>query len=187
MTWCYSKNDISNNCIKVICIYNSPILLHNFQLSGQLLAAYGYGAPEFESGIYTHQSDVYSFGVVMLELLTGRQSYDRWECITKVLVHPILDFRPINLWILNILYRTRTRGEQFLVRWAIPQLHDIDALSSMVDPSLSGEYPAKSLSNFADIISRCVQVRTHIYQGNFQALLIPLTDSSYQHIYLQVL
>ncbi|XP_028199589.1 probable serine/threonine-protein kinase PBL5 [Glycine soja] len=47
------------------------------QLSGQLLTAYGYGAPEFESGIYTYQSDVYSFGVVMLELLTGRQSYDR--------------------------------------------------------------------------------------------------------------
>ncbi|KAI4334004.1 hypothetical protein L6164_018747 [Bauhinia variegata] len=99
------------------------------QLSGQLLTAYGYGAPEFESGIYTYQSDVYSFGVVMLELLTGRQSYDR----------------------------TRNRGEQFLVRWAITQLHDIDALSSMVDPCLNGDYPAKSLSNFADIISRCVQ------------------------------
>lgn len=47
------------------------------QLSGQLLTTYGYGAPEFESGIYTTKSDVYSFGVVMLELLTGRMSYDR--------------------------------------------------------------------------------------------------------------
>ncbi|KAL8131309.1 hypothetical protein AgCh_007297 [Apium graveolens] len=47
------------------------------QLSGSLLSAYGYGAPEFESGIYTSMSDVYSFGVVMLELLTGRKSYDR--------------------------------------------------------------------------------------------------------------
>ncbi|KAK9089398.1 hypothetical protein Scep_028480 [Stephania cephalantha] len=99
------------------------------QLSGQLLTAYGYGAPEFEMGNYTQQSDVYSFGVVMLELVTGRKSYDR----------------------------TRPRGEQFLVRWAIPQLHDIDALSRMVDPSLKGVYPAKSLSRFADIISRCVQ------------------------------
>lgn len=99
------------------------------QLSGQLLTAYGYGAPEFESGIYNSQSDVYSFGVVMLELLTGRKSYDR----------------------------SRNRGEQFLVRWAVPQLHDIDALSRMVDPSLNGQYPAKSLSHFADIISRCVQ------------------------------
>uniref|UniRef100_A0A0A0K3Q1 Protein kinase domain-containing protein n=1 Tax=Cucumis sativus TaxID=3659 RepID=A0A0A0K3Q1_CUCSA len=99
------------------------------QLSGQLLTAYGYGAPEFESGVYTLESDVYSFGVVMLELLTGRMSYDR----------------------------TRIRGEQFLVRWAIPQLHDIEALTSMVDPSLNGRYPAKSLSYFADIISKCVQ------------------------------
>ena len=45
------------------------------------------------------------------------------------------------------------------MRWAIPQLHDIEALSRMVDPSLNGEYPAKSLSRFVDIISRCVQVR----------------------------
>jgi len=28
----------------------------------------------------------------------------------------------------------------------------------MVDPALNGNYPAKSLSNFADIISRCLQV-----------------------------
>lgn len=99
------------------------------QLSGQLLSTYGYGAPEFESGVYTAKSDVYSFGVVMLELLTGRKSYD------SALI----------------------RGEQVLVRWAVPQLHDIDALSGMVDPCLNGEYPAKSLSRFADIISRCVQ------------------------------
>lgn len=89
----------------------------------------GYAAPELESGSYTYQSDVYSFGVVMLELLTGRKSYDR----------------------------SRPRGEQFLVRWAIPQLHDIDALSRMVDPLLRGAYSSKSLSRFADIISLCIQ------------------------------
>ncbi|KAF8029875.1 hypothetical protein BT93_E2329 [Corymbia citriodora subsp. variegata] len=89
----------------------------------------GYTAPESESGTYSWQSDVYSFGVVMLELLTSRKSLDR----------------------------SRPRGEQFLVRWAIPQLHDIDALTKMMDPSLSGFYPTKSLSRFADIISRCVQ------------------------------
>ncbi|KAI4296650.1 hypothetical protein L6164_036594 [Bauhinia variegata] len=88
-----------------------------------------YGASEFEFGSYTQQSDVYSFGVVMLELLTGRKSYDR----------------------------SRPRAEQYLVRWAVPQLHDIDALSKMVDPSLNGAYPMKSLSRFADIISSCVQ------------------------------
>ncbi|KAK7327941.1 hypothetical protein VNO77_22034 [Canavalia gladiata] len=99
------------------------------QLSGRLLTAYGYSAPEFESGSYTQQSDVFSFGVVMLELLTGRKSYDK----------------------------SQPRGEQFLVRWAVPQLHDIDALSKMVDPCLNGNYPMKSLSRFADIVSSCVQ------------------------------
>lgn len=89
----------------------------------------GYGSPELELGTYTQQSDVFSFGVVMLELLTGRKPYDR----------------------------TCPRGEQYLVRWAISQLHDIDALSKMVDPSLEGSYPSKSLSHFADIISLCVQ------------------------------
>ncbi|XP_038883752.1 protein STRUBBELIG-RECEPTOR FAMILY 3-like isoform X2 [Benincasa hispida] len=96
------------------------------QSSARFLPAHGYTAPEFELG--TYQSDVYSFGVVMLELLTGRKSCDR----------------------------SLPRGEQFLVRWAIPRLHDIDALSRMVDPSLNGMYPIKSLSRFTDIISSCI-------------------------------
>ncbi|GAB2222169.1 hypothetical protein Drorol1_Dr00013372 [Drosera rotundifolia] len=87
-------------------------------------------APEVaDSGQYTLKSDVYSFGVVMLELLTGRKPFDS----------------------------SRSWSEQSLVRWATPQLHDIDALSKMVDPALEGLYPVKSLSRFADIIALCVQ------------------------------
>ncbi|CAN4078408.1 unnamed protein product [Withania somnifera] len=98
--------------------------------STQIVGSFGYSAPEFTlSGIYTVKSDVYSFGVVMLELLTGRKPLDS----------------------------SRVRSEQSLVRWATPQLHDIDALSKMVDPALNGMYPAKSLSRFADIIALCVQ------------------------------
>ncbi|KAJ7533267.1 hypothetical protein O6H91_13G040000 [Diphasiastrum complanatum] len=100
------------------------------QVSAQILGSFGYSAPEYAmSGTYTAKSDVYSFGVVMLELLTGRKPLDS----------------------------SRKRSQQSLVRWATPQLHDIDALSRMVDPALKGIYPAKSLSRFADIISLCVQ------------------------------
>ncbi|XP_022142528.1 protein STRUBBELIG-RECEPTOR FAMILY 8 [Momordica charantia] len=100
------------------------------QVSTQMVGSFGYSAPEFAlSGVYTVKSDVYSFGVVMLELLTGRKPLDS----------------------------SRVRSEQSLVRWATPQLHDIDSLAKMVDPTLNGMYPAKSLSRFADIIALCVQ------------------------------
>lgn len=103
------------------------------QVSTQMVGSFGYSAPEFAlSGVYTVKSDVYSFGVVMLELLTGRKPLDS----------------------------SRVRSDQSLVRWATPQLHDIDALAKMVDPALNGMYPAKSLSRFADIIALCVQPET---------------------------
>lgn len=102
----------------------------NSERQAQVVGSFGYSAPEYVmSGIYTMKSDVYSFGVVMLELLTGRKPLDS----------------------------SRTRSEQSLVRWATPQLHDIDALANMVDPALKGIYPAKSLSRFADIIALCIQ------------------------------
>ncbi|XP_051147675.1 protein STRUBBELIG-RECEPTOR FAMILY 7-like [Andrographis paniculata] len=92
--------------------------------------ARGYSAPKVSmSGRRTVKSDVYSFGVVLLELLTGRKQFDG----------------------------SRPRSEQSLVQWATPQLHDIDALSKMADPDLSGLYPIKSLSSFAEAIALCVQ------------------------------
>lgn len=53
---------------------------------------------------------------------------------------------------------SKPKQEQYLVSWASPQLHDIDALNRMVDPALRGLYPPKSLSRFADVIVLCVQV-----------------------------
>ncbi|KAM1274747.1 hypothetical protein FF1_024642 [Malus domestica] len=90
----------------------------------------GYNAPECtKPSAFTGKSDVYSFGVVMLELLTGRMPVDS----------------------------SKPPAEQCLVRWATPQLHDLDALSQMVDPALRGLYPPKSVSRFADIVALCVQ------------------------------
>ncbi|TVU46652.1 hypothetical protein EJB05_06202 [Eragrostis curvula] len=90
----------------------------------------GYRAPEVTmSGQHSLKSDIYSFGVVMLELLTGRKAFDS----------------------------SQPRSQQSLVRWATPQLHDIDSLDQMVDPALEGLYPSKSLSRFADAIALCVQ------------------------------
>jgi hypothetical protein len=53
---------------------------------------------------------------------------------------------------------SRPRGEQHLVRWATSRLYDIDAISKMVDPSIQGQCSKKTLSCFADIISRCILV-----------------------------
>uniref|UniRef100_A0A1D1XYD9 Protein STRUBBELIG-RECEPTOR FAMILY 3 n=2 Tax=Anthurium amnicola TaxID=1678845 RepID=A0A1D1XYD9_9ARAE len=109
----------------------APLLSSNSvtQLSGRI-RSFSYEAPEInDSGSYTKHSDVYSFGVAMLELLTGRKPYDS----------------------------LRPRSEQYLVRWASSQFHDINMLSKMVDPSINGKYPVKSLSRFVDIISHCIQ------------------------------
>ncbi|KAA3478889.1 protein STRUBBELIG-RECEPTOR FAMILY 3-like [Gossypium australe] len=96
------------------------------EFSGSLFVSYGYAAPEIEFGSYTCQSDVYSLGVVMLELLTGRESFDR----------------------------SRPLGEQFLVRWAIQQLHDIDALVRMVDITLNGDAFAQVKSQMTSLKDR---------------------------------
>ncbi|RZS19923.1 hypothetical protein BHM03_00052385 [Ensete ventricosum] len=112
----------------------------------------GYNPPECtKPSAYTTKSDIYSFGVVMLELLTGRKPFDS----------------------------SKPRIEQSLVRWAAPQLHDIDALAGMVDPALRGLYPPKSLSRFADVIALCIQVKCslNLFEPEFRPAMSEVVQS----------
>jgi hypothetical protein len=65
----------------------------------------------------------------MLQLLTGRRPYDG----------------------------ARPRGERRLVAWASSRLHDLTALEKMADPRLGTPATVRSMSRFADVISRCTQ------------------------------
>jgi hypothetical protein len=67
-------------------------------------------------------------------------------------------YKELTVVVFSTLCSSLQWSQQSLVRWATPQLHDIEALDQMVDPAMEGLYPAKSLSRFADAIALCVQV-----------------------------
>ncbi|PKI68641.1 hypothetical protein CRG98_010921, partial [Punica granatum] len=80
--------------------------------SNRLIGGYGYSAPECAlTGKQTTKSDVYSFGVVLLELLTGRKTYD--------------NRLPLQ--------------QRSLVAWATPLLSTM--VGECVDPRMDRDYP----------------------------------------------
>lgn len=44
------------------------------------------------------------------------------------------------------------------MKWASSRLHDRECLERMVDPGIKGTFSSRSLSQFADIVSLCIQV-----------------------------
>ncbi|CAB4286832.1 unnamed protein product [Prunus armeniaca] len=90
----------------------------------------GYIAPEHgQPGIDSTKCDIYAYGVLLLELLTGRKPFDN----------------------------SRPREEQSLVKWASFRLHDSESLAEMIDPGIIRTFSSKAISQFADIVSLCIQ------------------------------
>jgi len=86
-------------------------------------------APEcIMTGEYSRKTDVYSFGVVLLELLTGRKTYDN-----------------------SLPY-----GQKSLVTWAQPRLSE-DKVKQCVDPRLEGLYPPNADAKMAAVAALCLQ------------------------------
>ena len=73
---------------------------------------------------------MYSFGAVLLELLSGRRIFDS----------------------------NRPAGEQNLVDWAKPYLHDKRRLFRIVDSRLEGTYSFKQAYEVAKITLQCLSV-----------------------------
>ncbi|BAT80734.1 probable serine/threonine-protein kinase PBL23 [Vigna umbellata] len=103
-------------------------------VSTRVMGTYGYCAPEYAStGQLTTKSDIYSFGVVFLEMITGRR----------------------------VLDQSRSSEEQNLVTWAQPLFKDRRKFTSMADPLLKGNYPAKGLHQALAVAAMCLQEEAH--------------------------
>ncbi|KAG6469526.1 hypothetical protein ZIOFF_074251 [Zingiber officinale] len=98
-------------------------------LSTRVMGTFGYVAPEYAmTGHLLVKSDVYSYGVVLLELLTGR--------------------RPVDM--------SQPSGQENLVTWARPILHDGNRLEELADPLLAGKYPKDDFVRVCTIAAACV-------------------------------
>ncbi|GAQ90299.1 protein kinase [Klebsormidium nitens] len=97
----------------------------------QVLGTFGYFAPEYAMmGRATTKSDIFSFGVVLLELISGRAPVDM----------------------------SRPRGQESLVLWASPLLHDEQrVLAEVADPGLAGRFSPQDLQRLALLALACLQ------------------------------
>lgn len=117
----------------------------------RVMGTQGYAAPEYiMTGHLTSASDVYSFGVVLVELLTGRKSFDK----------------------------SRPNREQSLVEWARPMLKNQRRLMKVIDPRLEGQYPETGLRKAAALAYQCLSCRPKVRPTMAQVIQVlePLKD-----------
>ncbi|KAK8939161.1 Receptor-like serine/threonine-protein kinase ALE2 [Platanthera zijinensis] len=99
-------------------------------ISTRVMGTFGYVDPEYAmTGHLLVETDVYSYGVVLVELLTGR--------------------KPVDM--------SQPPGQENLIAWTRHLLTNIEALETIIDPALGGNYHRDSVAKVAAIASLCVQ------------------------------
>lgn len=98
-------------------------------VSTRVMGTVGYAAPEYiATGHLSAKSDVYTFGVVLLELITGRRSFEH----------------------------NRPPRECNLVEWTKPYLRNKGKISRFLDNQLKGQCSLGSVHKAANLAFKCL-------------------------------